>query len=801
MDTVLQDLRHAVRSLRRTPGFVAIAIVTLALGIGLATAVFTVAETLLLRPLPVQDQDRLVVLWGEARDQASNYPLDLDDASEFARRTRSLEGIAFFSYYGATPKPIRDGGQISRLSRALVSGTFFEVLGARPLLGRALQPTDDVSGAAPVLVLSYRAWQQRFGGDAHVLGRRVLTYDDGVAYTIVGVMPQGLDFPKGTDFWAPVVPSTAPKELYLIGRLAPGATATSALDELTRFFGRAEASAWQRELRGAVDSLPRLILGDTRPALIVFAAAAGLLLLITCINVANLLLVRGLGRVREIAVRSALGADRPRVISQLLTENALLAIGGGGLGLAVAYMAVRLFVAVAPAGVPRLDEITVNAAALAGAVGITGIAMLVFGLAPAVIASRVEIDQALRSEARQSASRRSRLGTEALVAGQVALALIVLSAAGLIARSLIKLERAELSFESSQLLIGDLTLRYEQYDDPTKQRAMLERLLPRLEAIPGVRAVSPVVAVPFSGAGGWDGHPAAEGQSAEEAAANPMLNMEVVTPAYFETFSIAVIRGRRFTDQDREGGPAVVMVSQSAARHYWPGEDPIGKRLSMGAESEWTGTVVGVVPDTRYRDLRNARPSIYFPLRQSFFPYVPMTLAVRTNSPPAELVAPIRRVISESEPGVALASAAPFETFLAGPLAQPRLNALLIALFAAAAVTLAAVGLFGAAAAMVRLRARELGVRMALGASTGDLRWMVMRRGLTIAVLGSALGLLGALLANRLLSAMLYEVTPTDVATFAAVTGFLLGVTTLAILIPAQATTRIDPVIVLRAEG
>lgn len=801
MDTILQHLRYALRGLRRTPGFVAIAIVTLALGIGLATAVFTVAETLLLRPLPVQDQDRLLALWGEARDRASNYPLGLDDALEFARRSRSLEQIAFYSYYGASPKPIRDGSQISRLSRALVSGTFFEVLGTRPLLGRALRAADDVVGAAPVIVLSYRAWQRRFGGDPHVLGRRVLAYDDGIAYTIVGVMPHGLDFPRGTDFWAPVVPSTAPKDLYLIGRLAPGAASTNALNELTTFFRRAEASAWQRGLRGGGEPLPRLILGDTRPALIVFAVAAGLLLLITCINVANLLLVRGLGRVREVAVRSALGARRLQVIGQLLTENALLAIAGGGLGLAVAYMAVRLFGAAAPAGVPRLDEITLNTTAMAGALGITAIAMLVFGLVPAIIASRVEIDQALRSDARQSASRRSRLATEALVAGQVALALIVLSAAGLIARSLIKLERAELSFDSSRLLIGDLTLRYDQYDDPTKQRALLERLLVRLEAIPGVRAVSPVVAVPFSGSGGWDGTPATEEQSAEKAAANPLLNMEVVTPAYFETFGIPVIRGRRFTEQDREGGPAVVMVSQSAARHYWPGEDPVGKRLKMGAESEWTGTVVGVVPDTRYRDLRNARPSIYFPLRQSFFPFVPMTLAVRTNGPPAELVATIRRVISESEPGVALASAEPFEAFLAGPLAQPRLNALLLALFAAAAVTLAAVGLFGAVTAMVRQRTRELGVRMALGASTGDLRRMVMQRGLAITSLGASLGLLGALLANRLLSAMLYEVTPTDIATLGAVTGLLLGVATLAILTPARAIMRIDPVIVLRAEG
>ena len=801
VDRLLQNIRLGTRSLSRTPGFALTAILTLALGIGLATAVFTVADALLLRRLPVRDQDRLVVLWGQAPDRTYNYPFGLDDAREFALQTRSLERVAFFSYYGAGPKPIRDGDQISLLRRALVSGEFFDVLGARPALGRALRVADDVSGAAPVLVLSYGAWQRRFGGDPHILGRQVLTYDDGVAYTIVGVMPQGLDYPRGTDFWAPVVPSGVPKDMYVIGRLRSSATAAQARDEMTAFFGRAQASPWQRVLRGVVHTLPRLILGDTRPALIVFAAVAGLLLLITCINVASLLLVRGLARVREIAVRSALGSGRGQVIVQLLTENALLALAGGALGLAVAAGAVRIFVAFAPAGVPRLDEIHVNATALAGAVAITAIATLIFALAPAVITSRVELERALRSDPRHSAGRRSRRATEALVAGQLALALLVLSAAGLVARSLIKLERAQLSLEPSHLLIGDLTLRYDQFGTAAKQRALLERLLSQVRAIPGVRAASPVVAVPFSGSGGWDGKPAAEGQSAEQAAANPMLNMEVVAPDYFAALGIPVRRGRGFTDADRAGAPPVVVVSESAARHYWGSDDPIGKRLRMGEDFERTATVVGVVPDTRYRDLRDARASIYHPLRQSFFPYMPMKLAIRTSGSPAELVPAIRRVIAETEPGVALASAAPFETFLDGPLAQPRLNALLLGVFAASAVALAAVGLFGAMATMVRQRTRELGVRMALGATARDLRRMVMGRGLAVAGLGSVLGLLGALLANRFLAAMLYEVTPTDLATLTAVTGFLIGVAALASLIPAQSTTRIDAVVALRAEG
>src|SRR2546430_6801195 len=405
-------MRYALRNLARTPCFALTAILPLALGIGLATAVCTVPDALLLRRPPVRDQDRLVVLWGQAPDRTYNYPFGLDDAREYARHTRSLERVAFFSYYGAGPKPIRDGDQISPLRRALVSGEFFDVLGARPALGRALRAADDVTGAAPVLVLSFGAWQRRFGGDPRVLGRQVLTYDDGVPYTIVGVMPQGLDYPRGTDFWAPVVPSTVPKDLYVIGRLAAGRAAADAQDELTAFFRRPGGSRWGRDLRGVVHTLPRLILGDTRAALIVFAAAAGLLLLITCINVANLLLVRGLARVREIAVRSALGADHGQVIVQLLTKNTLLAIAGGGLGVAVAAGAVRVFVAFAPAGVPRLDGIQVNATAPGGAGGITGIATPHFSLAPAGIPPCSRLERALRSDPRHSAGRRSRRAAE-----------------------------------------------------------------------------------------------------------------------------------------------------------------------------------------------------------------------------------------------------------------------------------------------------------------------------------------------------------------------------------------------------
>ena len=355
---MLTDIRVGMRSLRRTPGFAATAILTLALGIGLATAVFTVADALLLRRLPVQDQNRLVVLWGQMPERDFAYPLSFNDAREFTRRSRSLERVGLVASWGAAPLPIRDGDQISRLRRALVSGEFFDVLGVRPELGRALRGEDDVYGAPRVLVLSFAAWQQRFGGDANVLGRQLVMYQDNVPYTIVGVMPQGLDYPRGADFWTSLSASVPPQSLqyvslHLIGRLATRATISDARAELTAFFGRTEAPAWERDLRAVAQPLPRLVLGDVRPALFVFTAAAGLLLLITCINVATLLLVRGVGRVREIAVRAALGAGRGDVIVQLLSENAILAAAGGALGIAVAAAAVRSFIAFAPAGVPR----------------------------------------------------------------------------------------------------------------------------------------------------------------------------------------------------------------------------------------------------------------------------------------------------------------------------------------------------------------------------------------------------------------------------------------------------------------
>lgn len=672
-----------------------------------------------------------------------------------------------------------------------------------------MRPDDDVAGAAPVVVLSHGAWQRVFGGDPRAVGRQLVMHETGAAHTIVGVMRPGLDHPRGADFWAPVVPNSRPlgddpayAELNVLGRLRPRASAAEARAELTAYFQRPEAPAWSRDVHGVEESPTNAITGGARPAVLAFAAAAALLLLITCVNVANLLLVRGLARGREIAARLALGAGRGRIVGQLVTESAILALAGGVLGTALAAAAVRAFVALAPAGTPRLDAIGVNATAIGGAVAITAAVTLLAALVPGGdVASRVELQDALRAGSRQSgAGRGLRRGIETLVVGQVALALLVLSAAGLIGRSLVKLQRVDLAFDPARLLVAELALPYEGFGDTGKQLALLDGLLPRLEALPGVRAVTPVLAAPFVGVGGIVGRLLADGQTADEAAGNPALVFEVVTPSYFATFGVPVRRGRALSAGDREGAPRVAVLSESAARHYWPGADPIGRRLRMGPRDSTGVTIVGVVPDTRYRDLREPRPSIYFPLRQSVFPVAPMTLVIRAEGRPAGIVPAVRRAVGEAGAGAALASAAPFETLLAAPLAQPRLNALLLAAFAAAAVLLAAVGLYGVMATMVRQRTRELGVRMAVGATAFAVGRLVLRRGVTLAAAGTALGVLGALAANRLLAAMLFEVDAADALTLGAVAALLLVVAALASLAPAWSSTRIEPVVALRAE-
>ena len=799
------QLRTATRSLARASGFTITAVLTLMLGIGFSTGVFAVAHTLLLTPLPVRDEQALVVLWARTADgSVPNFPLGAEEARAFARSARSLERIASFTYQSPFPQPVVQGDRIVRMRQAQVSGNFFSVLGANAYLGRTIGEPDDRSGAGPVAVISYDAWHRYFAADPRVLGRRLQIYSSGIAYTVVGVAARGLAFPAETEYWVPLSTSIPAGDeqfvaLNLIGRLATGGTPERARSELSSFYARPDAPPARPKLDAIVKPLRTVVLGDTRAAVIAFAIAVALLLVITCINVAALLLVRGLTRIQEMAVRSALGARRRHLLSLLLVEGSVLALIGGVLGVAFAAVGLRAFVAFAPPDLPRLSEVGLSATAIVASITVTVASLLAFAIVPAWSQSDVDTQTVLRSGTRQSMGRRSRVVTEALVVGQIALALIIVSGAALITRSLINLQRAELAFEPSHLLVADLAFRAGEYTGGARQTLLLDQLLAVIEAIPGVVAASPVVAAPFSGIGGWDARLSADGQTARDAAVNPMLNVEVVAPAYFRTLSLRLLEGRPLNDTDRERALRVVVVSESVARYYWPSKEALGKRLLVPSDT-LAFTVVGVVQDTRYRDLRAPRASIYFPLHQSFFPFAPTTLVVRSTGPPEALISTIRQAVASGAPGVEIARIEPFEQFMRGPLALPRMNTALLVVFASAALLLAAVGLFGAMASLVRHRTRELGIRMALGATPSQVKKMVLKRGLGVAGLGVTVGCLGALLANRALRSLLYAVSPTDAVTLVLVTALLLLVAVIATIVPARAAMRIDPGIALRAD-
>jgi predicted permease len=778
---------------------------TLALGIGLSAAVFTVADALLIRRLPVTDQDRLTLLWGEARGgKFSKIPLTLNDVRDFERRSQTLAHVAFYAFRGSVPAPIQMGGRAIPIRIGLVSGNFFNVLGTTPALGRALRPEDDIAGAAPVVTISYRAWHQFFGGDSAIVGKSVRMIYTGRNYTIVGVMPRGIDYPRATDVWAPLVAYGAAGgfldilsgELDVLARLKPGATNRQASAELGAYFGRPGAPAWQRDVSGVANPLADVMLGSAKPAVILVTLAATLLLLLTCVNVANLLLVRSLGRVKEVAVQSALGASRGRILTQLITESALLAIGGGLIGTAFAVAAVKLFVGLAPSSVPRVDEISVNGVMLVLAVLITAAAMLLSVIGPAIFTLRVQASEVLHSGSRSSGGRRIRKLAELLVVVQITLATVSLAAAGVVIRSFMNLEHVDLGFEPGHLIVAKLAMQPDQLGDAQRQQQALDMALANTKALPGVRDVTPVFTVPFIGEGGGvDGRVSTPGQSEEEQADNPVVNMDVAAPNYFAMLGIHVLRGRSFGIKDDKGSEPVVVVSTSVVRHFWPSADPIGKRLTVSKE---IFTVVGVVPDTRYRDLQTVWPSVYFSPTQSPLP-TPSTLVVRTSVPSDAVVSAVRRTVSEV-PGLVVLSASPIETLLDVARAQPQLNAMVLALFAAAAMSLAAIGLLAVIATMVRQRTHEFGIRMALGATSGRVGRMIIVRGISLAAVGVAVGIAAALAVSRLLSALVFEISPTDGTTVLGVAVLMLGVATIASFIPAWSSMRTDPVVALRSE-
>jgi len=794
MDRLLHDVRIALRGFRRTPAFAAAVVAILALGIGMASTMAAVTDAVLRRPLPVEAPERVVALW-PTRD-GTEISLLPDDLERLRRDSRTMRAIAGFVHWGAFPFAVMDGDRPLVLPQSRITGNFFDVLGTRPVLGRLLRPEDDVAGAPAVIVLSYAAWRRHFGGDPAVLGRRLHLSTFGLDVTVVGVAQPGLDYPSGTAYWAPLA-TTGQGVVDLVARLTPNATPAAAGAELLATMQRLHP---ELQLDGVdVHLLVDAVVGRVRPVLLVLTAAVALLLLIACVNVGSLLMLRGSGRAREIAVRRAIGASTGDIVRQLIVESAMLGLTGGVAGAGIAAALLRVTSVSALGRLPRADVVAAAGTPVALCAAVTLLTVLLCGVLPAFAGARGTPASALRLDARSGSGTRARRRTRAsLVASQVALAVVMLAGAGLLGRSLARLEGLDLGYRADGLSFFQVTFSFARFDTEAKYMALIDRVYTRLRDVPGITALTPVLIPPFLGQNVWTWRPVLWEQSEAEAERNPFVPVEAGGADYFRTLGIPVVRGRGFLESDRPGAPQVVVVSEAAARRLWPGEDPIGKRLRYGVldSTQWR-TVVGVARDIRYRSLRDATPTIFLPSRQSITQGL---FAMRTVGDRNAVLASIRQAIHEVDPELNLWHPQTMEDYLAGPMARPRTSAILLSGFALVALFLAAIGLYGVLASAVGERTRELGIRSALGATPARLRWEVLGQAFAVCGVGLAAGVAGALAASRLLTALLYEVSPTDPAALLGACALLFGVAVVAAYLPARRATRIDPVRALRAE-
>jgi len=798
------NLRLAIRSLRRSPAFAASALLILGVGIGTSVAMFTVFRAVLLRRLPVLDQDRIIVLW-TTREGGVEYGATKGILAQVAKETHILRDVAGIAHRGAVAYPLSDGTRTIVLDQAVVDGNFFDVLGVRPVLGRMLRRDDEPRGTfqsaagkslGHAIVVSYGTWIQQFGADSGIIGRQLRDPSSQSAYTIVGVAPPGLDYPAGVGFWTPA-DNDVNQWMIAVARLKPGGTIAAARSE---FFAIVHRLSPQFDLSGAVArSLSDQMVGDVRPTLVILTAAATLLFVIACVDVANLVLLRAAGRSREIAIRRAIGARYGDIVQQLLAEGGVLGVGGGLLGFACAALLLRALLALAPTRLPRVDVIRASGGPVALAAGTTIIAILIFGLAPALLAARSDLASPLRSDTRSGPDSKGRRRLrELLVATQVALALVMVSGAALLSESLARLQHVNLGYRADHLAFFAIAVPQEMIDSEPKVLALGDEVLPRLRAIPGVTAVTPVILQPMHGLNFYQWPFALEGQAPSEADKNPPVPVEGGDPQYFRTLGIPIIRGRGFSEPDGPGAPLEVVVSEAAARRFWPGHEALGKRIryTVVPDSGWR-TVVGVAPDIHLRSLREPTPTVFLRWRQSRWQG---QVAIRTAASFAAVLPAIRAAVRDADPRFTVWGEATMDDYLAGPLAEPRLDAFLLSAFGCIALALAAMGLYGVMASAVRQQTHDIGVRMALGAAPEQLRRAVLRVALGITFAGTAAGVLAALASSKLLAAILFEVSPTDPAMLAAACVIVCCVGLASAYLPARRATKIDPALSLRVE-
>ncbi len=807
MDSLSQDLRYAVRRLVKSPGFTAVAVLTLALGIGANSAIFSVVNGVLLKPLPFPQPEQLVRIFHVYDGQRTT--MSGPNFWDLASQAQTLASAAAFS---GSSKTLTGEGEPVRLDAADVSGSFFELLGVRPALGRALNSDDNRPNQPKTAVLSHDLWQQRFGGRPDIVGRRITL--DGAATEVVGVMPKGFAYPSGKVLWTPTEYTVGFTTDYrgmwyltVIGRAKPGVPLPRVTAE-TQAIGAQLASRYQNDNENlGFTAVPLLeaTVGDVRKAVLVMLGAVGFVLLIACANVANLLLARAAARGSEMAVRTALGAGRARLVRQLLTESLLLSLLGAGLGLLLAIWGVELLIGLKPEGIPRLDAIGVDRPVIVFAISLAVLTGLVFGVFPAAHATRDALTGTLKEAGRGALTSRSGSRMrDALVIAEMALAVVLLSGAGLLIRSFTKLSSVDPGFRTDSALTFEVSLPDSRYEEQERQVAFFDQLMPRLTSIPGVRSAGGVMVLPLTGSSFVLSFQIA-GRPPVPPALQPAMQVHVATSDYLSMIGVPLKRGRMFTDQDRAGSTPVVLVNEAAARQFFPGEDPLGKRITLGwgrgpGTPRAGGEVIGVIGDIKDEGLQQAGPpQLYLPYRQ--WPVRSMAVVLTSTVPPGSIAAAARREVNAVDPLLPVARVRTLEQILAGSVSQPRFYMTLLAIFATVALLLAAIGIFGVLSYAVVQRTREIGIRMALGARERTVVGLIVRHAMLLTVSGVVLGSLAAWwLSKWLMAGFLFATDPRDPATAGAVALTLIAVAFVAAYVPSRRATRVDPIVALRTE-
>jgi len=801
-----QDLRYAVRTLLRAPGFTLLAILTIAIGVGATTAIFSIVNVVLLKPLPFADPESLVLI-SQVDDQTRRGLGSASPANflDWRERARSFTGMAAFrdeSYV------LSSSDQPERVSGAIVNANFFEVLGVSPALGRGFKPADERPGAARVAVIGEGLWKRRFGGSASVIGQTVRLNDE--LHTVVGVMPAAIDYPDRAALWTPPhwrvpddplsmgtdpSPQRGHSYLWVIARIKPGIGTAKAASDIA-----AAAASLARDYpdedqntSATLVSLRDDLVGNARPTLLLLFAAVGVLLLIATVNVAGLLLARASGRHQEMAVRMALGATRRRLAAQLLTESLLLAVAGGACGVLLSLWMIAPLVAIGPRDLGVAGDVRPELTVLVFALGVSLCAGLLFGMLPLHHLTDLNVHDDLKQSARGTTSVRQRRARAALVMVEVALSLVLLVDAGLTIKSFIRLQRVPAGFDPDGVLTFGINLPPTRYPTADARTAFWDRALESLRTLPGVEVVGATTRLPLSGGNSSRGLTI----DGRELTPSASADYRAVTPDYFRVLRIPILRGRAVRDDDRGNRPLVAVVSASMAARYWPGVDPIGHRLAIDEERPMT--IAGVVGDVHHVSLEApARATFYVPYGQD--PWSAMTFALRGSAPPDVLKRAVPLAISRVDRDQPVGALLTMDDVLNRSVSRRRFSATLLTAFGAIAVTLAAIGLYGVLAFIVAQRRREIGVRMALGARPGDVAADVLGEGLRLTAIGVAAGLVLAIATTRLINSLLFATSPTDMLTFAAVSSLLVVVAAAASLLPALRASRVDPLIALREE-